>query len=80
MRMLHLRHGSGPAARAAGAAGEITGLLAVAGRAALDRLALWHERARQRRQLRELTDALLHDLGLTRSDADAEAIKPFWRP
>jgi uncharacterized protein YjiS (DUF1127 family) len=37
------------------------------------------ERARQRRRLGELSDAMLHDLGLTRSDVDAETRKPFWR-
>ena len=38
------------------------------------------ERARQRRQLAELSDAMLRDIGLTRSDVDAETRKPFWRP
>ena len=38
------------------------------------------ERARQRRQLRELSDHMLRDIGLTRADAWAEAEKPFWRP
>jgi uncharacterized protein YjiS (DUF1127 family) len=38
------------------------------------------ERARQRRQLAGLSDAMLRDIGLTRSDVDAETRKPFWRP
>ena len=50
-----------------------------AGRAAESGL-LWLERARQRRQLRELSDHMLRDIGLTRADAWAEAEKPFWRP
>jgi uncharacterized protein YjiS (DUF1127 family) len=41
---------------------------------------LWLERARQRRQLRELSDHMLRDIGLTRADAWAESEKPFWRP
>jgi uncharacterized protein YjiS (DUF1127 family) len=41
---------------------------------------MWLERARQRRQLRELNDHMLRDIGLTRADAWAESDKPFWRP
>ena len=37
------------------------------------------ERARQRHQLGRLSDAMLRDIGLTRSDVDAETRKPFWR-
>jgi uncharacterized protein YjiS (DUF1127 family) len=40
----------------------------------------WLERSRQRRQLAELSDHTLRDIGLTRVDAWAEANKPFWRP
>lgn len=36
-------------------------------------------RHRQRRQLAALDDTRLHDLGLTRAAAQAEAAKPFWR-
>jgi len=46
---------------------------------ALDRLLIWHERARQRRQLRTLNDRMLRDIGLTRADVMAESSKPFWR-
>ncbi|HSA79397.1 MAG TPA: DUF1127 domain-containing protein [Geminicoccaceae bacterium] len=42
-------------------------------------LLLWHERARQRRHLQELSDHMLRDIGLTRTDVLAEAYKPFWR-
>lgn len=41
---------------------------------------VWLERARQRRQLRELSDHMLRDIGVTRADAWAESEKPFWRP
>ena len=38
----------------------------------------WLSVARERAQLRELTDAQLADIGLTRADAHAEAARPFW--
>jgi uncharacterized protein YjiS (DUF1127 family) len=53
--------------------------LAVWLRRAADLLLIWHERARQRRQLLSLNDHMLRDLGLTRADVLAEASKPFWR-
>ena len=43
-------------------------------------LRLWWQRSRERRQLALLTDRDLHDLALTRIDAQREARKPFWRP
>jgi uncharacterized protein YjiS (DUF1127 family) len=46
---------------------------------ALDTMLLWHDRARQRHQLLELSDHMLHDIGLSRLDATQEARKPFWR-
>jgi uncharacterized protein YjiS (DUF1127 family) len=49
----------------------------------LDRLVqtllLWHERARQRRHLQDLSDHMLRDIGLSRADVLAETDKPFWR-
>ena len=42
-------------------------------------LLLWHERARQRRHLGNLSDDMLRDLGLSRADVLAETDKPFWR-
>ncbi len=33
---------------------------------------------RQRRQLRQLDAHLLHDLGISRAEAEREAQKPFW--
>jgi uncharacterized protein YjiS (DUF1127 family) len=36
-------------------------------------------RVQQRRELIMLTDRDLRDIGITRSDAAAEASKPFWR-
>ncbi|MFQ5995527.1 MAG: DUF1127 domain-containing protein [Acidiferrobacterales bacterium] len=45
---------------------------------ALDTVAAWHERARQRRHLMELDDRLLQDIGLTRADVARETGKSFW--
>lgn len=38
----------------------------------------WQERARQRRQLSELDERMLQDIGVTRADVDREIAKPFW--
>ncbi len=45
---------------------------------ALDLLLTWQERTRQRRQLEQLNDHLLRDIGLSRADVLAEATKRFW--
>jgi uncharacterized protein YjiS (DUF1127 family) len=42
-------------------------------------LATWQARARQRRQLRELDDRLLADIGISRAAAQAAGRTPFWR-
>lgn len=41
-------------------------------------LAEWQRRARSRHELVNLSDSLLHDIGLSRCDAMSEASKPFW--
>lgn len=46
----------------------------------LDVLRVWHERARRRRELQEIPEHLLRDMGITREDVDREMDKPFWRP
>jgi uncharacterized protein YjiS (DUF1127 family) len=38
----------------------------------------WLERARSRRQLAELDDRMLADIGLDRATAHEEAERPFW--
>lgn len=45
----------------------------------LSRWGLFWHRLHTRRQLLELTQAELGDIGLSRSDALAEGLKPFWR-
>jgi len=46
---------------------------------AVDLVLIWHERVRQRRQLRSLSTYMLRDIGLSRADVEGEASKPFWR-
>ena len=46
---------------------------------AIDSLGEWHIRARERRQLSTLSDAMLKDIGISRADASTEFEKPFWR-
>lgn len=42
-------------------------------------LARMQQRRRERRQLAELDERLLRDIGIERADALREARKPFWR-
>ena len=42
-------------------------------------LALWQERSRQRRCLREMSPHMLRDIGVDRGEALQEARKPCWR-
>jgi uncharacterized protein YjiS (DUF1127 family) len=43
------------------------------------RLLAWHDRARERRDLMELSDDMLRDLGIPRDEARRQAARPFWR-
>jgi uncharacterized protein YjiS (DUF1127 family) len=45
----------------------------------MDSLGEWRARARERRQLSALSDAMLKDIGISRADASTECEKPFWR-
>jgi uncharacterized protein YjiS (DUF1127 family) len=40
---------------------------------------VWRQRQVQRRELAQLTERELHDVGLSWSDVAYEAEKPFWR-
>lgn len=42
-------------------------------------VAEWRRRARERRELINLSERERHDVLITRCDAQAEAFKPFWR-
>jgi uncharacterized protein YjiS (DUF1127 family) len=44
-----------------------------------EKLHVWRQRQRQRRELAQWTDRELHDVGLSWSDIVHEAEKPFWR-
>ncbi|MBV8192758.1 MAG: DUF1127 domain-containing protein [Alphaproteobacteria bacterium] len=39
----------------------------------------WGRRARERRELAHLDSRTIHDLGLSTSEIQFEASKPFWR-
>ena len=45
----------------------------------VDLFATWRQRAVDRRQLQELDEQLLQDIGLSRGDVEIEISKPFWR-
>ncbi len=47
-------------------------------RLALPPVARWWRIRRERQQLLELSDHMLRDVGLTRSQARQEAARPFW--
>ena len=42
-------------------------------------LSSWRKRARLRRELLRLPDAVLEDIGINRRDVWREARKPFWQ-
>jgi len=42
-------------------------------------IAIWQNRAQQRRELLEADSRILRDLGLSKAEVAAEAAKPFWR-
>ena len=43
-------------------------------------LITWQQRIEERRQLLEMSDRMIRDIGLNRNDILREANKPFWRP
>ncbi|HKL25853.1 MAG TPA: DUF1127 domain-containing protein [Desulfuromonadales bacterium] len=43
-----------------------------------NRLKIWNEVSRQRRELIKLSDYMLKDLGLSRADVERESHRPFW--
>jgi len=45
----------------------------------LEALRLWHERTQRRRELLDLPDYLLRDMGVAREELYREIRKPFWR-
>ena len=47
--------------------------------AVVEQVLAWHDRARQRRALLRLSEDMLGDVGISRSEALQEARKAFWR-
>jgi uncharacterized protein YjiS (DUF1127 family) len=45
----------------------------------LGALHLWRRRERERRELARMSEAELHDVGVTSAERWAEINKPFWR-
>ncbi len=43
------------------------------------RALLWHKRISERRELASLDHRMLRDIGLSRTEVEAEWRKPFWR-
>jgi uncharacterized protein YjiS (DUF1127 family) len=43
-------------------------------------IVLWWQRSRSRGVLATLDDHGLHDIGISRADAQVESEKPFWMP
>jgi uncharacterized protein YjiS (DUF1127 family) len=43
-----------------------------------NRFVEWRRRSHSRHELASLSDVMLHDIGLSRADAEFEASKPFW--
>lgn len=48
------------------------------GARAAARVMRWHQLYRERAHLREISDAALKDLGLSRADIDTESHRAFW--
>jgi uncharacterized protein YjiS (DUF1127 family) len=75
-----------PAARDGASAARLRTVRPVGLRPALRRgfaqiveaLLAWHDRARERRALMELSDQMLRDIGISRAQARGDA-RPFWR-
>jgi uncharacterized protein YjiS (DUF1127 family) len=44
----------------------------------LEQFRRWFILARERRALAQLDDRALHDIGISRAEADEEARRPFW--
>ena len=54
------------------------GVLRRAGRDLFQILVTWQQRSAERQHLATMSEFHLKDMGLSRSDAEAEASKPFW--
>jgi uncharacterized protein YjiS (DUF1127 family) len=68
-----------PSERPVRIAGQIPGRPVRPLRRTFDAILTWIERHRQRRVLQAMSDHMLHDIGLSRADAERETSKHFWR-
>jgi uncharacterized protein YjiS (DUF1127 family) len=75
--MTSLRLVASPATLAGRASDRLAGR--ALGTEVAELLLTWIKRTRQRRQLGQLSDHMLKDIGLSRADVEAETAKPFWR-
>lgn len=64
-----------PTAQAAGYVHSSTPVKA----SAIQKISRWYVNWRTRRQLAQLPDFMLKDIGVSRSDAEKEARKHFWK-
>ena len=44
----------------------------------INRVSRWYQLSRERAQLRQISDAALKDLGLSRADIETESHRAFW--
>ena len=58
---------------------ELSGALTGRIRPVAEAVGIWVERKRTRRRLSHLSDHMLQDIGISRTDMTQEAEKPFWR-
>nr|WP_255636008.1 DUF1127 domain-containing protein [Azospirillum sp. 412522] len=82
MRQTDVTRSSGPFTAAQGAVPAVDRVTRVARRPLwrlLDLLFSAMERRKQRHALMGLDDYLLKDIGISRSEAEQEVSKPFWR-
>lgn len=49
------------------------------GKQAITKVAYWIERSKQRKELANLNDYMLKDIGYSREEALIEGSKPFWK-
>jgi uncharacterized protein YjiS (DUF1127 family) len=62
-----------------GAWPALSAALAARIRPVVEAVGIWVERKRMRRRLSHLSDHMLKDIGISRTDRAQEAEKPFWR-
>ena len=54
-------------------------LLAADARRSWSLIKAWDKRSRQRNEIKNLSDDILNDIGVSRTEINREAYKPFWK-